>query len=84
QINATRAARTIEGITGRLKAAGVRGADLNAAVVDTISEEAVRRNDPMLLDILKRDRENGTPGPGLTSYGQKKLAEAEDRIYRNV
>lgn len=84
QINATRAARTIEGITGRLKAAGVRGADLNAAVVDTISEEAVRRNDPTLLDILKRDRENGTPGPGLTSYGQKKLAEAEDRIYRNV
>lgn len=84
QINATRAARTIDGITGRLKAAGVRGADLNAAVVDTITEEAVRRNDPMLLEVLKRDRENGTPGPGLTTYGQKKLAEAEDRIYRNV
>lgn len=79
-----KAAQEIEALTGRMKAAGLRGADLNAAVVDAVTEEAVRRNDPTILEILKKDRANGTPGPGLTSYGQQKLEQAEDKIFRNT
>lgn len=80
QMDTTGVARTLDGITGRLKAAGVQGKDLNRLVVDRVVQNAIERGDVSILDVLLRDRENGTPGPGNTTYGREEISKAEEKI----
>lgn len=83
RFNPTQVAREVENITTRLRNAGVSGQDLNKAIVDEVTAVAIQKNDPRILEVLQRDRSNGTPGAGLTTYGRDRIERAEEVIFRN-
>jgi len=67
-------------ITQRNRFLGVKGADINNAMVDIVTTKAIEMQDTRLLEVLKAKRADGTPGPGLTAKGRDAIARAEQTI----
>jgi len=76
-----RAAAEIETTSQNLLRVGVRPADLNKVIVDTVVDKAIASNNPEFLDVLTQRRADGQRGPGETKYGREKLADARERIF---
>ena len=56
------------------------GAELNDLMIDTVTTLAVELRDETVLDVLLKDRADGTKGPGTTQRGRAQMENARNRI----
>jgi len=56
------------------------GSELNDLMTDTVTTLAVELRDETILDVLLKDRADGTKGPGTTQRGRAQMENARNRI----
>lgn len=64
----------------RQKTFFLTGKEVNEAKIEAVGQAAIDFNRPDLLDALDQPNPDGTPGPGLTVDGRKKIHEIKQKI----